>query len=143
MIPNAPGYDNTTIGTTGSDGFLNYTLETSGTHTILASKSGYTAAARDIDVIMPFTEFKALDINITPDVVYTGQNIVVRSNITNTGTKAGTLPAVLIINSSEVANQSITLAPREAKEVDFTYKVTLPAGNYTVEIIAKGRKRDL
>ncbi len=130
-------YDNTTIGTTGSDGFLIYTLETSGTHTIMASKSGYTAAARDIDVIMPFTEFKALDINITPDVVYTGQNIVVRSNITNTGTKAGTLSPVLIINSSEVANQSTTLAPREVKEVDFTYKVTLPAGNYTVEILGQ------
>ena len=86
---------------------------------------------------MPFTEFKALDINITPDVVTTSKNIVVRSNITNTGTKSGTLPVVLIINSTEMDNLSVTLAPGETKEVNFTHKITLLPGNYTVEIFGQ------
>jgi len=130
-------YDNATIGITGDDGSLKYTLDKAGTHAILASKNGYITVSRDINVIMPFTEFKALDINITPDVVTTSKNIVVRSNITNTGTKGGTLPVVLIINSTELDNLSITLSPGETKEVNFTHKITLLPGNYSVEIFGQ------
>jgi S-layer protein (TIGR01567 family) len=130
-------YDNATIGITGDDGSLKYTLDKAGTHAISASKSGYITVSRDIDVIMPFTEFKALDINITPFVVTTSGNIIVRSNITNSGTKAGTLPVVLIINSSELDNLSVTLAPGETKEINFTHKITLPAGNYSVDILGQ------
>ncbi len=130
-------YDNDSIGTTGSDGALNYTLETSGTHTITASKNGYITVLREIDVIMPFSEFRALDINITPDVIFTDQETVITSNITNAGTKTDTLPVVLIINQTEVDNRSVTLAPLEVKEINFTYKADLPAGNYTVEILGQ------
>ncbi len=130
-------YDNTTIGQTDNRGALNYTLETGGTHTISASKSGYITASRDINVRLAFSEFKALDINITPNVVSTGGTITVRSNITNAGTKKDTLPAVLVINSTEVENRSVTLAPGEIKEINFTRTITLSAGNYTVEILGK------
>lgn len=130
-------YDNATIGISGDDGSLKYALDKPGTHAISASKSGYITVSRDIDVIMPFTEFKALDINITPDIVTTSMNIVVRSNITNIGTKAGTLPVVLIINNTELDNLSVTLAPGETKEVNFTHKNTLPAGNYSVDILGQ------
>jgi S-layer protein (TIGR01567 family) len=130
-------YDNASIGQTDSSGTLNYTLGTGGTHTISASKSGYITAARDIEVRLPFSDFRALDINITPPVVSTGGTAVIRSNITNAGTKKDTLPVVLIVNSTEVDNRSVTLAPGEVKEVNFTYKVTLPEGNYSVEILGQ------
>ncbi len=130
-------YDNVSIGQTDSSGTLNYTLETGGTHTISASKTGYITAFRDIEVRLPFSEFKALDINITPPVVSTGGTVIIRSNITNAGTKKDTLPVVLIVNSTEVDNRSVTLAPSEMKEVNFTYKVTLPEGNYSVEILGQ------
>lgn len=136
-------YDNATIGITGDDGSLKYTLDEAGTHAISASKSGYITVSRDIDVIMPFTEFKALDIHITPDNVTTSGNIVVRSNITNTGTKAGTLPVVIIINSTELDNLSVTLSPGETKQVNFTRKITLPPGNYTVEILGQKGSLDV
>ncbi len=129
--------DNMSIGQTDNMGLLNYTLQAGGTHTIYASKTGYVAAAMDIEVSLPFSEFRALDINVTPSIVSSGDAIAVRSNITNAGTKKDTLPVVLIVNSTEVDNRSITLAPNEVKSVNFSYKVNLPAGNYSVEILGK------
>jgi len=130
-------YDNVTIGVTGSDGTVNYTPETSGLRTISASKTGFITASRDMEVRMPFSEFRALDINITPAVVFTDGTTVIRSNVTNAGTKNDTLPVVLIINSTEVDSMSVTLAPNEVKEISFTHEVTLPAGNYTVEVLGQ------
>ncbi|HEY9204862.1 MAG TPA: S-layer protein domain-containing protein [Candidatus Methanoperedens sp.] len=127
-------YDNITVGQTDSSGAVKYTLETSGTHTIYASKTDYVTAARDIDVRMPYAEFKALDINVTPPVVSTNQEAVIRSNVTNIGTKAGTLPVVLILNNTEVENRPVTLAPSEIKEIVFKRGVSLPPGNYSVEV---------
>ncbi|MCX9011102.1 MAG: S-layer protein domain-containing protein [Candidatus Methanoperedens sp.] len=134
-------FDNTTAGQTDGTGTLRYVLNESGTHTIYASKSGYATAARDISVALPFAEFKSLDISTSSDVVFTGQQAVIRSNVTNTGTKTDTLPVVLIINSTEVESKPVTLAPKETKEVTFKYNVALPAGNYTVEVL--GQKKQI
>lgn len=134
-------YDNVSIGFSGSNGTLDYTLDKSGTHTIGVSKTGYISAARDIVVRMPFSELKALNINVIPDVVPSGNTIVVRSNITNAGTKEDTLPVALVINSTEVDNMSVTLAPGEVKNIEFTHKVTQPEGNYTIDIL--GQKKEI
>ncbi len=128
--------DNITIGNTNDSGMLNYTLEESGTHTIYASKSGLITAARDIDIRVPFSEYKALDIN-APDVVIAGQEATFSANITNVGTKKDTLPVVLIVNSTEVETMPVTLAPQEVKEVIFKRAIDLPAGNYTVEVLGQ------
>jgi S-layer protein (TIGR01567 family) len=130
-------YDNVSIGQTDNRGILNYTLEEVGTHTLYASKSGYLTVARDINIQMLFSEFKANDINIIPDVLMTGETAVIKSNITNTGTKKDTLPVVLTVNNTEVDSKMITLAPAETKEVDFMYNSTLHAGNYTVDILGQ------
>ncbi|MCZ7396305.1 MAG: S-layer protein domain-containing protein [Candidatus Methanoperedens sp.] len=132
----AVGYDNASIGTTDSNGVLNYTLQTSGTHTISASKSGYITAVRDINIRAPFSQYQALDINITPSMVFTNEQALIRSNITNVGTKPDTLPVELVSNGTVVDNKSVSLAPGEIKEIDFTRKEALP-GNYTVEILGK------
>ncbi len=124
------------IGQTDNKGMLNYTLQTSGTHTISASKSGYITAARDIEVKPPFSEYRALDINITPGAVYTNEEVLIRSNITNAGTKADTLPVELVVNGTVVDNRSVALAPNDVKEINFTHKEAL-SGNYTVEILGQ------
>jgi S-layer protein (TIGR01567 family) len=129
-------FDNTTIGLTDNNGALNYTLETSGTHMIEASESGYITVVKEIDIRAPFSEYKALDINITPNVVSTDEDAVIKSNITNAGTKKDTLPVELIINGTAVDNRSVTLAPGEIKEINFTRKEA-KAGNYTVEILGQ------
>lgn len=127
-------YDNLSIGSTDTGGVLNYNLEKSGTHTISSSKSGYLTVARDIDVRAPFSDFEAIDITI-PGVLMTGDTAIIRSNITNAGNMKDTLPVALVINSTEVSSKLVTLAPAETKEVDFMYDSTLPAGNYSVEIL--------
>jgi S-layer protein (TIGR01567 family) len=130
--------DNITIGTTDSSGMLNFTLEVSGTHTIYASKSGLITGARDINIRVPFSEYKALDIN-APDVVIADQEAIFSANITNSGTKKDTLPVVLIVNSTEVETISVTLSPKEVKEVIFKRAINLPAGNYTVEVLGQNK----
>ncbi|MCZ7381551.1 MAG: S-layer protein domain-containing protein [Candidatus Methanoperedens sp.] len=130
------GYDNATIGTTDSKGVLNYTLQTSGTHTISVAKSGYIAAVRDISVRAPFSQYQALNINITPGTVFVNDPALIRSNITNVGTKADTLPVELISNGTVVDNMTVSLAPGEIKEISFTRKEALP-GNYTIEIMGQ------
>jgi len=130
-------YDNNTIGTTDSNGILNYTFGSSGNHTIFASKDYYISSSIDTNVREPYSEFKSQDINITPSNIYTGEDIIVRSNITNIGTKGDTKIIDLIINGSVVNNQSVTINKKEIKEINFTYKVTLPEGNYTVEIMGQ------
>ena len=102
-------FDNTSIGTTDSNGEVSYRLETSGTHSITASKTSYIAVSRDVDIRAPYSEFKALDINVTPNPVFAGEDFMIKSNITNVGTKSDTLPVDLIINGTVVDNRTITI----------------------------------
>ncbi len=129
-------FDNSAIGTTDAKGILNYTFEVGGTHNLGASKDKYVSVVREINVRLPFSEYKALDISIVPNVVFTNKEVVIRSNITNTGTKADTKPVELIFNGTVAENRTVALAPGEVTEINFTRKEALP-GNYTVEILGQ------
>lgn len=129
-------FDNTSIGSTDSNGEVNYKLETSGTHSITASKQSYIMVSRDIEIRAPYSEFKALDINITPNPVFTSEDFVVKSNITNVGTKSDTIPVELIINGSTVENRSVTLVAGEKVEINFTRNEEM-AKNITVGILGQ------
>ena len=71
-----------------------------------------------------------------PGVVFTNEEAVIRSNITNAGTKADEKPVELVLNGTVVENRTVALAPGETKEINFTRKEALP-GNYTVEILGQ------
>jgi hypothetical protein len=129
-------YDNTTIGLTNNNGTVNFTPETSGVHPISASRIGYITVVKEIDVRAPYSEYRALDINITPDVAFTNEEVLIRSNITNAGTIKDILPVELIINGTAVDNMSFALAPGEIKMINFTRKES-NIGNYTVEILGQ------
>ncbi len=132
----AVSFDNNTIGLTDRDGLIIYKIEESGMHTIYASKSGFATAARDIDVRVPFAEFKALDINAN-DIVYSNDKVEVRANISNVGTKSATLPVGLIVNSTEIDSISVEIAAGEVKDVTFRKEISLPPGNYSIEILGQ------
>ncbi len=134
-------FNGASIGRTDSSGILSYTFDVSGTHNLGASKAGYISVLREITIRAPFTEFKALDINFKPNVIFRDQKFLVWANITNVGTKNGTLPVGLLINDTVVENKNVTLAPGLIQEVSFTPKVDLSPGNYTVEIL--GQKKTL
>jgi PEGA domain len=128
-------FDGKPIGITSSDGTLKYTFDVSGTHNLGALKKGYLSVVREISIRMPFTEFKALDLDIKPAVIFTNQNYVVRANISNVGTKGGTLQVGLSVNDTVIQNKNVTLDPGAKQEINFTQKMTLPPGNYTVAIL--------
>ncbi len=129
-------FDNSGIGTTDAGGILNYTFNVGGTHNLGASKDKYVSVAREINIRLPFSEYKALDLSIVPASVFTNEQSLIRSNITNDGTKADTRDVELILNGSVVDNRSVALAPGEIKEINFTRQEALP-GNYTVEILGQ------
>ena len=129
-------FDDTEIGVTDKNGELNYMLEDSGIHTIYASMTGFAKSARDIEVRVPFAEFKALDINVN-NVVFTNEKAEIKTNITNIGTKAATLPVGLIVNNTEIYSMPVTLAAGESKEVIFSKEVSQFPGNYTIEILGQ------
>ena len=129
-------FDNSAIGTTDASGILNYTFNVGGTHNLGASKDKYVSVSREINIRLPFSEYKALDLSIVPRSVFTNDKFLIISNITNAGTKADTRAVELILNGSVVDNRSVSLAPGEIKEINFTRKEALP-GNYTVEILGQ------
>jgi S-layer protein (TIGR01567 family) len=130
-------YDNVTIGSTDDNGNLSYTFNDNGTHTLTATKDGYVGVSLDVNIRAPFSDFKVIDINITPSSIFTGEDITIRSNVTNDGTKEDTKSIDLIINSTPVSNISVALGPKETKEINFTQRISLPEGNYTVEILGQ------
>jgi S-layer protein (TIGR01567 family) len=132
-------FNGANIGLTDSSGILAYTFDVSGTHNLGASKDGYLSVVREITVRAPFTEFKALDINFTPAVVLTNQNYLVWANITNVGTKNGTVPVGLMVNKTVIESKNITLDPGAIQQINFTQKMNLPPGNYTVEILEQNK----
>jgi S-layer protein (TIGR01567 family) len=115
-------FDNTTAGTSDSNGEVTYKFEVSGTHSISASKTSYITVSRDIEIRAPYFEFKGLDINITPNPGFAGEPFMVRSNITNVGTMSGSLQVDLIVNGTAVVNNTW---------------VEAVAGNVTVEIMGQ------
>jgi S-layer protein (TIGR01567 family) len=127
-------FDNTTVGTSDSNGEVTYKLETSGTHSISASKISYITVTRDIEIREPYSEFKALDINITPNPGFAGEPYLVKANITNVGTKSDSMQIDLVVNGTAVDNKTITLGAKEIVEVNFT-RIEPIAGNVTVEIM--------
>lgn len=129
-------FNNNAIGLTDEDGIITYMLEESGVHTISASKSGFATSARDIEVRVPFAEFKAIDIKVN-DIVYSNEKVEVKTNITNIGTKADTLPVGLIVNSTEIDSISVEIAAGEVKDVTFRKEIALPPGNYTIEVLGQ------
>ena len=129
-------FDNTTVGTSDSNGEVTYKLETSGAHNISASKTSYITVTRDIEIRAPYSEFKGLDINLTPNPGFVGEAFLVRSNITNVGTKSDSLQVDLIVNGTSVDNKTVTIGPGEKIEVNFTRIETI-AGNVTVEVMGQ------
>ncbi|MCZ7400992.1 MAG: S-layer protein domain-containing protein [Candidatus Methanoperedens sp.] len=129
-------FDNATVGTTDSNGEVAYKLDTSGTHNISASKKSYLSVSRDIEIRALYSEFKAVDINITPSQGFIGEAYLVRSNITNVGTKGDSTLVELIVNSTSVNNKTVTVDAGGKVEVNFT-RIETVAGNVTVEIMGQ------
>ncbi|WP_094226822.1 S-layer protein domain-containing protein [Methanolobus psychrotolerans] len=69
--------EGTTIGTTGTDGTLDYTPSKAGIYEITAEKSGYTSGSEDLSVISEDDETKKMSIEVSPSKVYEGTSMTI------------------------------------------------------------------
>ncbi len=80
-------------------------LESSGPHTIEIGES-----SKEVNVIKK-AEIKAQTINVTPALVFTGQEATVNVAVTTTGDVAGNFPVTMFINDIETDSQMVSLEP--------------------------------
>ncbi len=130
--------DSKDLGITDAAGSLNYKFDSSGKHTIGASKQSYTTITKEITVLIPYAEFTAQDITITPLSPIINQNIIIKSNIKNIGTKSSTFPVDILVDDKTAGTQSVNLASNEVKEIIFTIKLD-KAQSYTISLLGQSK----
>ena len=80
-------FDNDNIGKTSNEGTISYKPALSGIYTVTAEKEGYVSASGKVEVISPLDETKKMSIEVSPDVVYEGNQITI-STIKSIGGEA-------------------------------------------------------
>ncbi|HJH29111.1 MAG TPA: S-layer protein, partial [Methanosarcinaceae archaeon] len=68
-------FDDDNVGKTSNDGTLTYKPALSGTYTVTVEKDGYVSASGQVEIISPLDETKKMSIEVSPDVVYEGNQL--------------------------------------------------------------------
>ncbi len=80
-------FDDDNVGKTSAEGTISYKPALSGTYTVTAEKDGYVSASGQVEVISPLDETKKMSIEVSPDVVYEGNQLTI-STIKSIGGEA-------------------------------------------------------
>jgi uncharacterized membrane protein len=126
-------YDEKLIGTTDSDGEVGYTVTDSGIHEISTSADDYLSAEINFEVLELQAEFSYSNLQVTPSVAGSGEDVTVTVSVENTGTEAGDTDAELLVNGTVVSTQSVSLDAGEESTVTFTISEE-EAGTYEVQV---------
>jgi S-layer protein (TIGR01567 family) len=126
-------FDGKSIGTTGSDGTVTYTVTEAGTHSIEATKSGMNDAELDLKVNELAAEFEFSNLEISPLEIKQGQEATITADVVNTGTAEGSYNVELKVNDVIVDSQTITLSVGNSTTVEFTHEEEEP-GTYEVQL---------
>jgi S-layer protein (TIGR01567 family) len=126
-------YDGKLIGTTDSDGSVEYTVTDSGIHEISTSADEYLSAEINLEVLELQAEFSYTNLQVTPLVASSGEDITVTVNVENTGTEAGDTDVELLVNGTTVSTQSVSLNAGEETTVTFTIAEE-EAGTYEAQV---------
>ncbi|MBW6471177.1 MAG: S-layer protein, partial [Methanosarcinaceae archaeon] len=70
-------FDDDKVGKTSVDGTLTYKPALAGTYTVTAEKEGYVSASGKVEVISPMDETKKMSIEVSPDTVYEGNQLMI------------------------------------------------------------------
>lgn len=70
-------FDDDNVGKTSAEGTISYKPALSGTYTVTAEKDGYVSASGQVEVISPLDETKKMSIEVSPDVVYEGNQLTI------------------------------------------------------------------
>jgi S-layer protein (TIGR01567 family) len=126
-------FDGKSIGTTGSDGTVTYTVTEAGTHSIEATKSGMNDAELDLKVNELAAEFEFSNLEISPLEIKQGQEATITADVVNTGTAEGSYNVELKVNDVIVDSQTITLSVGNSTTVEFIHEEEEP-GTYEVQL---------
>jgi len=70
-------FDDDNVGSTSTEGTISYKPALSGTYTVTVEKEGYVSASGQVEVISPLDETKKMSIEVSPDVVYEGNQLTI------------------------------------------------------------------
>ncbi|WP_340817803.1 S-layer protein domain-containing protein [Methanolobus sp. WCC4] len=126
-------YDNKDIGTTDANGMITYTVKETGLHKLTTSADGYLEAELNLEVLALEAKFTYSNLQVSPILVKTGEELTVTVDVANTGTAEGDKDVKLMINGSTVDTQSITLDTGDETTLTFTTSME-EAGTYEAQV---------
>lgn len=126
-------YDNKSIGSTGTDGTLSYTVKETGVHKITTASDSYLEAELNLEVLELEANFEYSNLQVSPILIKTGEDATVTVDVSNTGTASGTEEVSLLVNGTTVDSQEITLDAGEQTNVTFTV-TEKEAGTYEIQV---------
>lgn len=120
------------IGTTNDNGLINATADSAaGIYKLTATKSGYSAASKELKILPYGPYFTVVAISI-PDENIENKNIKIPIEIANVGKEKATQEVIVKIGNV-TETKKMTLDVGDVKNFTFTYKPTGP-GEETLEI---------
>jgi S-layer protein (TIGR01567 family) len=126
-------YDNNLIGTTDKDGTLVYTVTEPGMHKLSTFADDYLEAELNLEVLALEAKFSYSNLQVTPLLVRTGEDVTVTVDVMNTGTSAGQTDVQLLINGTVAGSENVSLDAGEETTVTFTISQD-EAGSYEVQV---------
>jgi hypothetical protein len=92
-----------------------------------------TSPTRSRPPIKPQALLSVQYLSINPQQVYAGQPVTITINVVNTGTVAGNLNVVLMINGQTEQTRMVSVGPQGTQPIKFTVTKAQP-GIYTIDI---------
>ncbi len=126
-------YDNKLIGSTDSDGMITYNVKEPGMHKLTSSSDEYLEAELNLEVLELTAKFSYSNLQVTPILVKTGEEVTVTVDVMNTGTAAGETDVNLVINGTIADSQSVSLDTGEETTLTFTVSQE-EAGTYEAQV---------
>lgn len=120
------------LGTTPASGNITYTPDEIGTFTIMASRSGYQDASREITITDPAARLVFSNLSIKPKRVNPGEIVSITVDAGNFGTIREAETVYLNINGKEEQSLDLILGPGEITTLGFKVNKSKP-GLYRVE----------
>ncbi|MDG6243815.1 MAG: S-layer protein domain-containing protein [Methanolobus sp.] len=126
-------YDKNLIGTTDTDGNLAYIVTEPGMHKLSTSADDYLEAELNLEVLALEAKFSYSNLQVTPLLVRTGEDVTVTVDVMNTGTSAGQTDVMLLINGAVAGSENVSLDAGEETTLTFTISQD-EAGSYEVQV---------
>lgn len=112
-------FDDKSIGNTSAQGTLTFTTSETGEHSIRAEKEGFSSATKSITVTSPIV-VQSLS---APEKASVGEEIKITAGVRNTGTENDSRRLDLMLNSSTVASENVSVKAGENATATFSYRL--------------------